>query len=116
MRSSRQTRVRQEQFALIPVEGAVEDVLPDGEKEIAGLLAISQDDLTSLDYGPGQKSRVWMSRSLQRDREAPVNRPVSHGLKINGIGVAIRGDVVVHHQEYDFGARRPARRPAGARR
>jgi len=90
---------------LIPVAGRAEPILPDGEKEIAELLEIAQDDLTSLDYGVGGKSRVWMSRSLQRDREAPVNRAVSHGLMLNGLDLAIRGNVIVYHREHDFDAR-----------
>jgi len=107
MRSlQQQTRVRHEQIALIPAEGPVEDVLPDGEKEIAELLEIAQEDLTSLDYGPGQKSRMWMSRSLQRDHEAAVNRPASHGLKLNGLDITVRGNVIVHHREHDFDGQR----------
>jgi len=106
MRAPAPPRVRPEQCVLIPCAGRVEPILPDGEKEIAELLEIAQDDLTSLDYGVGGKSRVWMSRSLQRDREAPVNRAVSHGLKLNGLDLAIRGNVIVHHREHDFDGQR----------
>jgi len=106
MRAPAPPRVRPEQCVLIPVAGRVEPILPDGEKEIAELLEIAQDDLTSLDYGVGGKSRVWMSRSRQRDREAPVNRAVSHGLKLNGLDLAIRGNVIVHHREHDFDGQR----------
>ena len=106
MRAPAPPRVRPEQCVLIPCAGRVEPILPDGEKEIAELLEIAQDDLTSLDYGVGGKSRVWMSRSLQRDREAPVNRAVSHGLMLNGLDLAIRGNVIVHHREHDFDGQR----------
>lgn len=106
MRKMQQPRVRPERTSLIPVEGLVEHVLPSGEQEIAELLEISLDDLTNLPFGVGRKSRLWMSRSRQHDETVPMNRAASHGLRLNGLNIAVRGSVIVHHQEHDFGRRR----------
>jgi hypothetical protein len=86
---------RTEQTFLIPVSGRHEAVLPIGDEEVASLIGSALEDLTDLPFGNG--SRMWMSRSKQRDHDAPINRPASHALRLNGLDVAIRGPVVVHH-------------------
>lgn len=101
--------VRPETSALIPVAGSAEAVLPDGDREIAELIGTSTEDLTSLPFGRG--STMWMSQSAQIDHDAPVNKPASHALQINGLTLVIRGAVVVHHPQAEMSSpRRPGLR------
>lgn len=86
---------------LISVAGKVEPVLLSGDQDIVELLEIDASDLTSLSFGI--KSTMWMSRSKQLDRDAPVNRPATDALRlVNGLGIVIRGPVIVRHEEADL--------------
>ena len=98
--------VRPETSALIPVAGSAEAVLPDGDREIAELIGTSIEDLTSLPFGRDMASTMWMSQSAQIDHDAPVNKPASHALQINGLTLVIRGAVVVHHPQAEMSSPR----------
>jgi hypothetical protein len=91
--------VRTEATYLIPMAGGHSRVLPAGEQEIAELIEVPLDDLTDLPFG--RKSKMWMSRSKQIDDAAPINRSASHALKLNGLPIAVRGPVVVHHEKIE---------------
>lgn len=103
-RRGEERRHRAESWVLIHPATRHEAVLPDGEQQIAELIEIPLDDLTSLPFGV--KSTMWMSRSKQLDHEAPLNTPASHALRIFGLSLDIRGDVVVHHEAADMKAER----------
>ena len=90
---------KKEGTLLISVAGRVEHVLPSGEQEIAELIETPLEDLTDLPFGA--RSKMWMSRSMQIDHEAPINRAASHALKLSGLEIAIRGPVVVHHEKIE---------------
>lgn len=95
-RRTQQASLRAESWAIIHPASRHEEVVPDGAQQIAELLEIPLDDLTSLPFGV--RSTMWMSRSKQLDHEQPLNAPASHALRIHGFSLGIRGAVVVHHE------------------
>ncbi len=74
-----------------------EQVLPDGEQEIAELLGVSPADLAPMQYGfePGQERMMYMRRADQLDRTVPINQPASHGLALAGVAVLVRGPALL---------------------
>jgi hypothetical protein len=97
-------RIRPAKTVLFSVSGKAEEVLPSGDQDRAELLEIDISDLTTLSFGI--KSTMWMSRSKQLDRDLPINRPATDALRItNGLPIAIRGPVIVHHEEADLSPR-----------
>jgi len=95
---------------LISVAGKVEPILPSGDRDLVELLEIDDADLTSLSFGIG--SKMWMSRSKQLDRDAPVNRPATDALRlVNGLSIVIRGPVIVRHEEADLEPKPQRRAP-----
>lgn len=104
----RRPQIRADRTVLISAAGKVEEVLPSGDRDRVELLEIEPSDLTTLSFGI--KSTMWMSRSKQLDRDAPVNRPATDALRlVNGLALVIRGPVIVHHEEVDLSPQRPRR-------
>jgi hypothetical protein len=112
MSRSDRRRIRPAKTVLFSVSGKAEEVLPSGDQDRAELLEIDISDLTALSFGI--KSTMWMSRSQQLDRDLPINRPATDALRIaNGLALAIRGPVIVCHEEADFSPRhRRLQRPS----
>lgn len=96
-RQGREAPVHEHQCLLIPVDGAPVPCLPTGEQEIAELLETSVENLAPMQYGfdVGQERFMYMRRAEQLDREAPVNKPASHGVALAGVPVTIRGPALL---------------------
>lgn len=67
---------------------------PANMSEVASLVGCDPTDMTVLRYG--EKAVMFLSKSIQTERSAPVNKSATIAVdRLNGIPVAIRGDVVV---------------------
>jgi len=95
-------RIREERTFVVTTEGTAGDVVcGSSDEEVATLIGVAASDVTWLAFGV--RSKMWMSRSQQIDKEAPVNRVASMSIaQGSNLAIAIRGPVVVHHERHDF--------------
>ncbi len=69
-------------------------VEPANMSEVASLVGCDPTDITVLRYG--KRAVMFLSKSLQIERSAPVNKSATIAVdRLNGIPVVVRGDVVV---------------------
>ena len=74
------------------------------EDEVAELIGTTSDDLAWLPFGPA--GVMYMSQSKQLDDELPLNRNamiVAKKMMHSGLGLGIRGDVVIFRESPPWG-------------